>query len=74
MAIKATKLFFDGIRKDVGDQKFAKFLNMEALRTLSFAIDTTGSMSGKFFSRSRFLGGGGGGLGLTPPEKTFFGK
>jgi hypothetical protein len=54
VAIKATKLFFDGIRKDVGDQKFAKFLNMEALRTLSFAIDTTGSMSGKFFSRSRY--------------------
>ena len=47
VAIKATKLFFDSIRTEVGDEKFAKFLNLEALRTLSFAIDTTGSMSGK---------------------------
>ncbi|CAB3990191.1 Hypothetical predicted protein [Paramuricea clavata] len=45
VAIKATKLFFDSIRRDVGDTKFATFLNMEALRTLSFAIDTSGSMS-----------------------------
>jgi hypothetical protein len=52
VAIKATKLFFEGIRKDVGNEKFAKLLNMEALRTLSFAIDTTGSMSGKFLSFS----------------------
>jgi hypothetical protein len=48
VAIKATKLLFDCIRKDVGEEKFAKFLNMESLRTLSFAIDTTGSMSGMF--------------------------
>ena len=47
VAIKATKLFFDSIRKEVSDERFAKFLNMEELRTLSFAIDTTGSMSGK---------------------------
>jgi hypothetical protein len=52
VAIKATKSFFDSIRKNVGDEKFAKFLNMEALQTLSFAIDTTGSMSGKFLSFS----------------------
>ena len=49
VAIKATKLFFDSVRKEVGDKKFAKFLNMEALRTLSFAIDTTGSMRGRIF-------------------------
>jgi hypothetical protein len=50
VAIKATKLLFDGIRKDVGDENFAKFLSMESLRTLSFAIDTTGSMSGMFIN------------------------
>ena len=48
VAIKATKLFFDNIRKEVGDEKFAIFLNMKALRTISFAIDTTGSMRGRF--------------------------
>lgn len=46
-AIQATKLFFDSIREAVGDKKFSKFLSMEAERTLSFAIDTTGSMGGK---------------------------
>ncbi|XP_028397043.1 von Willebrand factor A domain-containing protein 7-like [Dendronephthya gigantea] len=45
VAIKATKLFFDSIRKHVGDENFSKFLNMKALNTLTFAIDTTGSMS-----------------------------
>ena len=49
VAIKATKLFFDSIRTEVGDEKFAKFLDMEAPRTLSFAIDTTGSMNRRFF-------------------------
>lgn len=44
LAIQATKSFFDDLRSVVGDDRFARFLNLQAARTLSLVIDDTGSM------------------------------
>ena len=47
-AIEATKQFFEDLRTTVGDDIFARFLNLQALRTLALVIDDTGSMGGRF--------------------------
>ena len=44
LAIEATKSFFDDLRSVIGDDRFARFLNLQAVRTLSLVIDDTGSM------------------------------
>lgn len=46
-AIEATKQFFEELRTTVGDDIFARFLNLQALRTLALVIDDTGSMGGR---------------------------
>ena len=46
LAIEATKKFFEDLRAAVGDHKFARFLNLQAVRTLALVIDDTGSMGG----------------------------
>lgn len=45
-AIEATKQFFEDLRTTVGDERFARFLNLQAVRTLALVIDDTGSMGG----------------------------
>lgn len=46
LAIEATKTFFADLRIAVGDDKFARLLNLHAARTLALVIDDTGSMGG----------------------------
>ena len=46
LAIEATKQFFEDIRSAVGDDVFARLLNLQAVRTLALVIDDTGSMGG----------------------------
>ena len=46
-AIEATKQFFEDLRATVGDDIFARFLNLQAMRTLALVIDDTGSMGGR---------------------------
>ena len=46
-AIEATKDFFEDLRTTVGDDIFARFLDVQAARTLALVIDDTGSMGGK---------------------------
>ena len=57
LAIEATQHFFNSIRRQVNDTKFAEFLNLEFRETLqlSFVIDTTGSMSGQYISTDHSL-------------------
>ena len=47
-AIEASKVFFREIRTAVGDEKFAKFLNLKSDHTLAFVIDVSGSMRGVY--------------------------
>ena len=46
-AIEATKQFFEDLRTTVGDDIFALFLDLQAVRTLALVIDDTGSMGGR---------------------------
>ena len=46
VAIEATKVFFEDVRNVVGDEIFARFLDLQAVRTLVLVIDDTGSMGG----------------------------
>lgn len=46
-AVEATKQFFENLRAAVGDKTFARFLNLQAVRTLALVIDDTGSMGGR---------------------------
>lgn len=46
VAIEATKVFFEDVRNVVGDEIFARFLDILAVRTLVLVIDDTGSMGG----------------------------
>lgn len=46
VAIEATKVFFKDVRNVVGDEIFARFLDLLAVRTLVLVIDDTGSMGG----------------------------
>ena len=46
-AVEATKQFFENLRATVGDKIFARFLNLQAVRTLALVIDDTGSMGGR---------------------------
>eukprot|EP00118_Oscarella_pearsei_P015264 m.136837 g.136837 ORF g.136837 m.136837 type:complete len:1075 (+) comp38192_c0_seq3:1337-4561(+) len=45
IAIKASRAFFDDLRTQVGDVFFLRFLGLDNGASLSFCIDTTGSMS-----------------------------
>lgn len=47
LAIQATSKFLNDIRSTVGDDIFAKFLNLKTERSLAFVIDVSGSMSGE---------------------------
>ncbi|XP_068754440.1 von Willebrand factor A domain-containing protein 7-like isoform X2 [Montipora capricornis] len=44
LAIGETKTFFDDLRSAIGPNRFARFLNLQAVRTLALVIDDTGSM------------------------------
>lgn len=46
LAVKATVEVLQDIRESVDDPLFVKFLDLEPPSTISFVIDTTGSMSG----------------------------
>lgn len=47
LAIQATSKFLNDIRSTVGDDIFAKFLNLKTERSRAFVIDVSGSMSGE---------------------------
>ena len=47
LAIQATSKFLNDIRSTVGDDIFAKFLNLKTERSRAFVIDVLGSMSGE---------------------------
>ena len=47
LSIQATSKFLNDIRSTVGDDIFAKFLNLKSERSLALVIDVSGSMSGE---------------------------
>lgn len=46
-AIEATSIFLNDIRSTVGDDVFAKFLNLKSENSLALVIDVSGSMRGE---------------------------
>ena len=55
LAAEATSIFLSDIRSTVGDDIFAKFLNLKSENSMALVIDVSGSMWGKtsiFFSSS----------------------
>lgn len=50
LAVEATSIFLADIRKTVGDDVFAKFLNLNSEKSLALVIDVSGSMSGKLIA------------------------
>ena len=49
LAFEATHLFLSDIRSTVGDNIFAKFLNLNSDESMALVIDVSGSMSGESF-------------------------
>lgn len=47
LAIEATGIFLSDIRSTVGDDIFAKFLNLKSENSMALVIDVSGSMSGE---------------------------
>ena len=47
MAIEATSIFLNDVRSAVGDDNFAKFLNLKSENSMALVIDVSGSMSGE---------------------------
>ena len=47
LAAEATSIFLSDIRSTVGDDIFAKFLNLKSENSMALVIDVSGSMSGK---------------------------
>jgi len=47
IATEATSSFLGDIRSTVGDDTFAKFLNLKSENSLALVIDVSGSMSGE---------------------------
>ncbi|XP_068751662.1 von Willebrand factor A domain-containing protein 7-like [Montipora capricornis] len=45
LAVEATSIFLNDIRSTVGDDIFAKFLNLKSEKSLALVIDVSGSMS-----------------------------
>lgn len=46
-AIEATSIFLNDIRSTVGDDVFAKFLNLKSENSMALVIDVSGSMRGE---------------------------
>ena len=53
MAIEATSNFLNDVRSAVGDDTFAKFLNLKSENSMALVIDVSGSMSGESSSCNR---------------------
>ena len=47
LATEATSTFLSDIRSTVGDDIFAKFLNLKSENSMALVIDVSGSMSGE---------------------------
>ena len=47
LATEATSIFLSDVRSTVGDDIFAKFLNLKSENSLALVIDVSGSMSGE---------------------------
>ena len=47
MAIEATSIFLNDVRSAVGDDTFAKFLNLKSANSMALVIDVSGSMKGE---------------------------
>ena len=47
MALEATSIFLNDVRSAVGDDTFAKFLNLKSENSMALVIDVSGSMSGE---------------------------
>jgi len=47
MAIEASSTFLSEVRSAVGDDTFAKFLNLKSENSMALVIDVSGSMSGE---------------------------
>ena len=47
LAIGATSIFLNDIRSTVGDDIFAKFLNLKSENSMALVIDVSGSMRGE---------------------------
>lgn len=52
IAIEATSVFLGDIRSAVGDDIFAKFLNLKSEKSMALVIDISGSMTGEPLCRS----------------------
>ena len=49
MAVEATSIFLNDVRSAVGDDTFAKFLNLKSEKSMALVIDVSGSMSGESY-------------------------
>ena len=49
LALEATYLFLSDVRSTVGEDIFAKFLNLKSDESMALVIDVSGSMSGESF-------------------------
>ena len=47
MAIEASSIFLNDVRSAVGDDIFARFLNLKSDKSMALVIDVSGSMSGE---------------------------
>ena len=54
MAIEATSIFLNDVRSAVGDDTFAKFLNLKSENSMALVIDVSGSMRGGFLQINVF--------------------
>ena len=55
MAIEATSIFLNDVRSAVGDETFAKFLNLKSDKSMALVIDVSGSMSGESCAINVFM-------------------
>ena len=49
MAVEATSIFLNDVRSAVGDDTFARFLNLKSENSMALVIDVSGSMSGESY-------------------------
>ena len=45
--MEATSIFLNDVRSTVGDDIFARFLNLKSDKSMALVIDVSGSMSGE---------------------------
>jgi len=55
MAIEASSIFLNDVRSAVGDDIFARFLNLKSDKSMALVIDVSGSMRGECWAITVFI-------------------